>query len=421
MSLLDRIKHSWNAFFDTKEQDKLPLTQPQTSLFYRPDRIRLTAGNDRSIITSIYTRLAIDCASMNFRHVRLDEKGRYIEDIESGLNNCLSLEANKDQISSALIRDFALTLFDEGCAVIVPVDTTGDPFESSYDILSVRIGTVVQWYPDIVRIRLYNDRTGKKEDITLPKKMVGIVENPFYTIMNEPNSTAKRLMRKLSLLDISDEKSASNRLDMIVQLPYSTRTELKRAQAADRRKEIEDQLVGSPYGIAYIDSTERITQLNRSVDNQLLSQIEALTRTLYSQLGLTEEIMNGTADEKTMNNYYARTIEPITSAFVDELRRKFLTKTARTQKQTIMCFRDPFKLIPATEIAEMADKFTRNEIMTSNEIRQVMGLTPSEDPKANELRNANISAAKDEIRRDVDGNEIDVGVKDTPQEVLSNG
>lgn len=418
MSFLDRIKHSWDVFFNAEKRDQKIQNQQigVNSYFYRPDRVHLTGANDKTIITSIYNRMALDVASMKFRHVQLDTNERFIKEVNSKLNIALSLDSNKDQISRAFIQDCVMSLFDEGCIAIVPTVTINDPFDERFDIECLRIGQIVEWYPDNVRIKLYNDRTGQKQTILLPKRMVAIIENPFYSIMNEPNSTAKRLARKLSLLDISDEKSASNRLDMLVQLPYSTRNEIKRNQAAERRKEIEDQLVGSPYGIAYIDSTEHVIQLNRAVDNQLLSQIIELTKTLYSQLGLTEEIMNGTADPKTMNNYYSRTIEPITSALCDEMTRKFLTKTARTQGKTIMCFRDPFKLLPATDLAEIADKFTRNEVMTSNEIRQVVGLKPSEDPKANELRNANISAAKDEIRRDIDGNEINVGVENTTQE-----
>ncbi len=419
MSLFDRIKHSWNAFFNADKNNlELPTTQP-ISYFYNPLLVRLTGGKDQSIISSIYNRIAVDCSQLDFRHVNLDDNNRFISERNSKLNNCLTIEANIDQTARQFILDCVLSLFDEGCVAVVPVDTTTDPLDSSFDIETMRVGRIMQWYPQLVQVRVYNEKTGQKEDIILPKKMVAIIENPFYSIMNEPNSTVKRLMRKLALLDITDEKSASNRLDLIFQLPYATKNELKREQAERRRNDIEKQLKESPYGMAYIDSTERVIQLNRSVDNQLLSQIELLTRTLYSQLGITEEIMNGTADEKTMNNYYSRTIEPVVTAIVDEFKRKFLTKTARTQKQSIMFFRDPFKLVPVSQIAEMADKFTRNEIMSSNEFRPIIGLKPSEDPKANELRNANIAAAKDEIRRDVDGNIIDVGVNN--KEEKENG
>ncbi|MDD3040073.1 phage portal protein [Bacteroides sp.] len=359
---------------------------------YRPDRPRFTRGNKNSIVTSVYNRIALDTASINISHVQLDSGGRYVSTITSGLNSCLSLEANIDQTGRALIQDIVMSMLDEGCIAIVPIDTTDDPkFTSSYDINSVRVGKIIDWYPKHVKVRVYNDKTGVKEDVTLPKSIVGIVENPLYAVINEPNSTMQRLIRKLNLLDAVDEQSSSGKLDLIIQLPYVIKSEARRKQAEDRRKDIENQLAGSKFGIAYTDGTERITQLNRSVENNLMAQIEYLTSMLYSQLGITQSILDGTADDKTMLNYYNRTIEPIISAIVDEIKRKFLTKTARSQNKSISFFRDPFKLVPVSQIAEIADKFTRNEIMTSNEIRQVVGLMPAEDPKADELRNKNLS------------------------------
>lgn len=388
-TLGSRLRHAWNAFRnrDPTEQFK----DIGAGYYYRPDRVRLTRGNERSIVTSIYNRIAIDVASIDIKHCRLDDNERFVSEIDSNLNSCLTLEANIDQTARAFRQDIVMSMFDEGCVAIVPVDTTLDPNKTnSYDILSMRTGKIIEWYPQHVKVRVYNEKTGKKEDITVPKSTVGIIENPLYSIINEPNSTMQRLIRKLSLLDITDEQTASGKLDLIIQLPYVIKTEARRQQAENRRKDIEMQLASSKYGIAYTDGTERITQLNRSVENNLLKQIESLTSTLYSQLGITQAILDGTADEKTMLNYNNRTIEPIVSAIVDEMKRKFLTKTARSQKQTILFFRDPFKLVPVNDIAEIADKFTRNEITTSNEIRQIIGLKPSDDPKADQLINSNI-------------------------------
>ena len=388
-TLGSRLRHAWNAFRnrDPTEQFK----DIGASYYYRPDRVRLSRGNERSIVTSIYNRIAIDVASIDIKHCRLDDNERFLSEIDSNLNSCLTLEANIDQTARAFRQDIVMSMFDEGCVAIVPVDTTLDPNKTnSYDILSMRTGKILEWYPQHVKVRVYNEKTGRKEDITVPKSTVGIIENPLYSIINEPNSTMQRLIRKLSLLDITDEQTASGKLDLIIQLPYVIKTEARRQQAENRRKDIEMQLASSKYGIAYTDGTERITQLNRSVENNLLKQIESLTSTLYSQLGITQAILDGTADEKTMLNYNNRTIEPIVSAIVDEMKRKFLTKTARSQKQTILFFRDPFKLVPVNDIAEIADKFTRNEITTSNEIRQIIGLRPSDDPKADQLINSNI-------------------------------
>ena len=390
MGFMDRIKHSWNAFMN-----KDPTYNYQnigTSYSYRPDRTRLTRGNERSIVNSIYTRIALDVASIGVKHCRLDENGRFESVIDSNLNNCLTVEANIDQTSRAFLQDIVMSMLDEGSVAIVPVDTTLDPrVTSSYDILSMRTGKIIDWYPSHVRVRLYNDKTGRREEVLLQKKSVAIIENPFYSIMNEPNSTNQRLIRKLNLLDAIDEQSGSGKLDMIVQLPYSVKSPIQEARAESRRQNLEKQLSGSKYGIAYIDSTEKITQLNRPIENQLMKQIEYLTSMLHGQLGITQAILDGTADEQTQLNYITHTVEPIISAIVDEMNRKFLTKTARTQNQTIAFFRDPFKLVPVNNIAEIADKFTRNEIMTSNEIRQVIGMKPSDDPKADQLVNSNIS------------------------------
>lgn len=389
-TLGSRLRHAWNAFRNRDPTEQFRDVGP--GYYYRPDRVRLTRGNERSIVTSIYNRIAIDVASVDIKHCRLDDNERIVSEIDSGLNSCLKLEANLDQTARVFKQDIVMSMFDEGCVAIVPVDTTLDPNKTnSYDILSMRTGKILEWYPQHVKVRVYNEKTGKKEDITVPKSTVGIIENPLYAIINEPNSTMQRLIRKLSLLDITDEQTASGKLDLIIQLPYVIKTEARRQQAENRRKDIEMQLASSKYGIAYTDGTERITQLNRSVENNLLKQIESLTSTLYSQLGITQAILDGTADEKTMLNYNNRTIEPIVSAIVDEMKRKFLTKTARSQKQTILFFRDPFKLVPVNDIAEIADKFTRNEILTSNEIRQIIGLKPSDDPKADQLINSNIA------------------------------
>lgn len=390
MSFGSRLKHAWNAFTGTDYTTYQDVGPGYSS---RPDRIRLTRGNERSIITSVYNRIALDVAALNVQHIRLDENGRFLSVIQDGLNTCLTVEANIDQTARAFIQDIVVSMLDEGCVAIVPVDTTYDPsVTGSYDIQTMRVGKILDWYPQHVRVRLYNERTGTKENILVPKSTVAIIENPLYAVVNEPNSTMQRLIRKLNLLDVIDEQSGSGKLDLIIQLPYVIKTEARRQQAENRRKDIEAQLSGTKYGIAYADGTERITQLNRSVNNNLMSQIEYLTSMLYSQLGITQSILDGTADEKTMLNYNNRTIEPIISAIVDEMKRKFLTKTARSQFQSISFFRDPFKLVPVNDIAEIADKFTRNEIMTSNEIRQVIGMKPSDDPRADELRNKNLSA-----------------------------
>lgn len=390
MSFGSRLKHVWNAFTGNVQTNYRDLGMSSS---YRADRPRMSRGNERSIVTSVYNRIALDVAALNVQHVRLDENGRFLSVIDDGLNNCLTLAANVDQTARSFIQDVVISMFDEGSVAIVPVDTTTDPNVSgSYDIQSLRVGQILDWYPQYIRARVYNEQTGRKEDIVVPKSAVAIIENPLYAVINEPNSTMQRLIRKLNLLDVIDEQSGSGKLDLIIQLPYVIKTEARRRQAENRRKDIENQLSGSKYGIAYTDGTEHITQLNRSVNNNLMSQIEYLTSMLYSQLGITQSILDGTADEKTMLNYNNRTIEPIISAIVDEMKRKFLTKTARSQHQSISFFRDPFKLVPVNDIAEIADKFTRNEIMTSNEIRQVVGMKPSEDPRADELRNKNLSA-----------------------------
>ena len=394
LALGNRLKHAFNAFTN---RDPTYYRNIGSSYSTRPDRPRLSRGNERSIVTSIFNRIAIDVASIDIKHCRLDNNGRFIEEIDSGLNNCLGLEANIDQTGRAFIQDTVMSMLDEGCVAIVPVDTTLNPkITNSYDILSMRTGKIIDWYPAHVKVRVYNDKTGEKEDIILPKKQVGIIENPLYAVVNEPNSNMQRLIRKLSLLDVTDEQTASGKLDLIIQLPYAVKSDLRKRQADDRVKAIEDQLATNKYGIAYIDGTEKVTQLNRSVENNLLKQIEYLTGMAFSQIGITQSILDGSADEKTMLNYYNRTIDPIISVIVDEMKRKFLTKTARSQQQSILYFRDPFKLVPVNDIAEIADKFTRNEIMTSNEIRQIVGMKPSDDPKADELRNSNISQSNEE-------------------------
>ncbi len=391
LALGSRLKHGWNAFKNNRDPTNYYAGVGVPSS-YRPDRPRLTRGNERSIITAIYNRLSLDIASMTIQHVQLDDNGRFTETKKSPLNNCLTLEANIDQTARAFIQDIALSMMDEGCVAIVPIDTSIDPKVSgSYDIETMRTGKIVDWYPRDVRVRVYNDNTGLKEDLLLPKRVVGIIENPFYVVMNESSSTMQRLIRKLTLLDAIDEQSGSGKLDLIIQLPYVVKSQARREQARARRDEIEQQLSGTKYGIAYTDGTERITQLNRPIENNLMKQIEYLTSMLYSQLGITQSVLDGTADEKTMLNYLNRTVEPFVSAIVNEMKRKFLTKTARSQGQTIMFYNDPFRLVPVSDIAEIADKFTRNEIMTSNEIRQVIGMKPADDPKADELRNSNIS------------------------------
>jgi hypothetical protein len=404
LNLSTRLVHAWNAF-TSRDPTQYIITGPGYSS--RPDRPRLSRGNEKSIATSIFNRIALDVSSVSIKHCRLDKNGRYVEDIDSGLNNCLTLEANKDQTGRAFIQDAVLSMLDEGCVALVPVETTIDPKNSnSYQIDSMRTGKITEWYPDMVRVRLYNDRTGEKEEILLPKSQVAIIENPLYAVVNEYNSTMQRLIRKLSLLDVTDEQTASGKLDLIIQLPYVIKTETRREQVERRRKDIIKQLAGSQYGIAYTDGTEKITQLNRSLENNLLKQVEYLTNMVYSQLGITQSVLDGTADEKTMLNYTNRTVEPIISAIVDELKRKFLTKTARSQLQSIVYFRDPFRLVPVNDIAEIADKFTRNEIMTSNEIRQIVGMQPSKDPKADELVNSNISQAKQDIPQTSNATEV---------------
>lgn len=391
MSIGSRLKHAWNAFITNRDPTRY-IQSLGPGFSSRPDRPRLSRGNERTIVTSIYNRIALDVACISIKHCRLDDNGRYISEVNSGLNNCLNLEANIDQTGRAFIQDVVLSMFDEGCVAIVPVDTTLNPKDTnSYDIQTMRTGKIVEWYKHDVKVRIYNDNIGEKQEIILPKNQVAIVENPLYAVINEPNATMQRLIKKLRLLDVSDERTLSGKLDLIIQLPYSTRTDIKKEQAERRRETLESQLVDSKYGIAYADATEKIIQLNRSVENNLMSQIEYLINQLYSQLGLTQSVMDGTADEKTMLNYNNRTIEPIIAAIVDEMKRKFLTKTARTKGQSIMYFKDPFKLVPVNDIAEIADKFTRNEIMTSNEIRQIVGMKPSSDPKADELVNSNIS------------------------------
>lgn len=406
MGFINRLKHGWNAFMN---KDPTPYQTGLGAASYdNPSRPRLTMGNERSIITTIYNRISTDVASIDIEHVVLDDNKRFTGNVEDGLNYCLTTEANIDQASRAFKQDIVLKLLDEGCVAIVPVDTTMDPVHGNvYDIQSLRTAKIINWYPRSIRVRIYNDHTGEFEELDLPKKMVAIVENPFYAIMNEQNSTAHRLKRKLSILDFIDDRSGSDKLDLIIQLPYTIKSEAKKAQVKERRKEITEQLATSEYGIAYIDSTEHITQLNRSIDNNLLKQVEYFTNLLFSQLGMTVEILNGTADEDTMNNYYNRIVEPILAAVVDEMNRKFLTKTARTKGHAIKYFRDPFKLVSTTNLAELADKFTRNCIMTSNEFRQVIGLRPVDDPKADTLTNNNISASKTELDQMYNKNSTD--------------
>ena len=390
-TLLERFQSGWNAFMNRDPTDIYKYSDSEAISIYRPDRPKLSRGSERSIITTVFNRIAIDVASTTIEHVRLDQNDRFVSVIDSGLNNCLTVEANKDQTGRAFIQDIVMSMFDEGCIAVVPVDTTKDPeMTDSYDIRSMRVGKILEWRPNHVKVLLYNDRTGKKEELLLQKAAVAIIENPFFAIMNEPNSTMQRLIRKFSLLDIVDEQTGSGKLDMIIQLPYIIKTDARRTQAENRRKDIEMQLASSKYGIAYTDGTEKITQLNRPLENKLLSQVEYLTNLLYSQLGITVEILNGTADEKTMLNYHNRIIEPTVSAIVDEMKRKFLTKTARSQKQSIYYFKDPFKLTPVSDLAEIADKFTRNEIMSSNEFRQIIGMKPSDNPRADELANKNL-------------------------------
>ena len=396
ISFGSRLKHAWNAFFNNRDPTISWNVGPGYS--YRPDRPRLTRGNERSIVTSVYNRIGIDAAAIDIRHVRLDENGRFVKNMDTSLNDCLSLSANIDQTGRAFIQDVVMSMLDEGCVAIVPIDTDINPRDGSFSIETMRTGKILEWHPEHIRVQVYNDHTGRKEELLCPKKTAAIIENPLYSVMNEPNSTMQRLIRKLNLLDVVDEQTSSGKLDLIIQLPYVIKSDARRQQAEIRRKLLEEQLAGSKYGIGYADGTERIVQLNRPVENNLMSQVEYLTSMLYSQLGITQSVLDGTADDKTMNNYYNRTIEPILSAIVEEMRRKFLTKTARSQRQTIAFFRDPFKLVPVSMIAEIADKMTRNEIMSPNELRQVVGMKPSEHPKSDELRNRNLNqSGKEEV------------------------
>ena len=408
LSIGSRFKRAWNAFTN---RDPTPFFNSMgASYSYRPDRTRFTRGNEKTIVTAVYNKIAIDVAALDTQHCKLDENGGYISPINSGLNNCLTLEANKDQTSRSFIQDIVMSMFDEGVVAVVPIDTSDNPnFTNSYDIYTMRVAQVLEWFPDHVRLKVYNDITGVKEEVIVHKSNVAIIENPLFAIINEPNSVMQRLVRKLALLDSIDEQSGSGKLDLIVQLPYIIKSEARKEQADDRRKEIENQLAGSKYGIAYIDGTEKITQLNRPVENNLMGQIEYLTNMLFSQLGITQTILDGTADEKTMLNYFNRTVEPIVSAIVDEFKRKFLTKTARSQNQSIAFFRDPFKLAPINDIAEIADKFTRNEIFTKNEIRQIVGKKPSNDPKADKLINSNIA------QPDVKQESVDTNIENTKE------
>ena len=396
MALVDRLQHAWNAFL-SKDSTRDYRYYGETS-YYNPIRTRRLGGSERSIVTAVYNRIALDVASIDIFHARLDEHGRYEESIQSGLNECLTLSANIDQTAKAFIQDVVISMMDEGAIAIVPVDTTTNPtISGSFDIHSMRVGKIKQWRPEYVTIELYNDRVGRREEVTLPKKSVAIIENPLYAVINEPSSTMQRLIHKLNLLDVIDEQSGSGKLDLIIQLPYVIKSDARKQQAEQRRKDIEMQLAGSKYGIAYTDGTEKITQLNRPVENNLLKQVEYLTSMLYSQLGITQEILNGSANEETMLNYYNRTVEPIVAAIVDEMKRKFLTKTARTQGQSIVYFRNPFKLVPVSDIAEISDKLTRNEIASSNEIRQIIGWKPSKEPGADELRNKNLNQSAEEL------------------------
>lgn len=420
LTLTSRVKKAWNAFVNNRDPTAANIRYRDIGMgyVYRPDRVRFSRGNERSIVTSVYNRIAMDVASIAIRHCRIDDNGRYIEDIKSGLNDCLTVEANIDQTGRAFIQDAVMSMFDEGAVALVPVDTSVDPRKTnSYDILSMRTGKILEWYPAHVKVRVYNDRTGRKEDITLPKRSVAIIENPLYAVINEPNSTMQRLIRKLNILDAIDEQSGSGKLDLIIQLPYVIKSEARQQQAEKRRKDIEDQLKG-PYGIAYTDGTEKITQLNRPVENNLMKQIEYLMNQLYGQIGMTPSVLDGTANEQEMLNYNNRTIEPIISAIVGAMRRSFLTKTARTQGQTVMFFRDHFKLVPVSQIADIADKFTRNEILSSNEIRQIIGMKPSNDPKADELRNSNLNHPDEGDALDLPDNTDESGLMDVPISAL---
>ena len=398
-SFFSRLQHAWNAFFN--KDPTVVYRDYGPGYASRPDRTQLSRGNERSIVTAIYNRIAVLVSMVDIKHIRLDQDGRYIEDIASDMNECLTTSANIDQTGRAFIQDVVTSMLDEGCVAVIPVDTTFNPEKTgAYDIQSMRTGKILEWHPETIRVRVYNEKKGEKEDIFVPKKIAAIIENPFYAVMNEPSSTLQRLIKKLNLLDVIDEQSGSGKLNMIIQLPYVIKTEARRQQAENRRKDIEDQLANSKYGIAYTDGTEKVTQINRAVENNLMSQIEYLTSMLYSQLGINQAILDGTADEKTMLNFMNNTIEPILVAITEEMNRKFLTKTARTQGQKITFFDDPFRLIPVNQVAEIADKFTRNEIMTSNEVRQKIGMKPSDNPRADELRNANISESKQQFAQD---------------------
>jgi hypothetical protein len=415
MGVLDRLKHAWNTFVSEENSQPISYYDLGYSSTFRPDRVRFSKGNEKSIVTAIYNRIAIDCSTVQMKHVKIDHDERLLETVESGLNNCLTVEANKDQQSRAFIQDIVMSLFDEGAVAIVPIDTTVNINKGSFDINSMRTGKILQWYPDHVEVEVYNDRKGIRENLRLPKKSVAIIENPHYAVMNEKNSILQRLIMKLNILDVIDQQSGSGKLDLIIQLPYVVKTDARRAQADKRRKDMEDQLTNSKYGIAYTDGTEKITQLNRSVENNLLKQIEYLTSMLNGQLGINESILDGSADETVMLNYMNRTIEPILAAISLEFNRKFLTKTARTQGHTIKYFNDPFRLVTVTNLAEIADKFTRNEIMTSNEMRQVIGMRPIKDPKADELRNKNLNPGE---KQEVATKETEV-VKEPP--ITSDG
>jgi hypothetical protein len=399
---LTRLRHAWNAFSNRDPT----LYNKGPSYYYRPDRPRFSRGNERSIVTSVFNRIALDVAAVDIRHVMLDENKRYIKDVDSDLNNCLTLEANLDETARAFRQDVVISMFDEGNIAIAPIDYEGDLFLSEkYDIQTMRVGKIVEWFPQYVKVRVYNEKTGQKVDLVLPKKTTAIIENPLYAVINEPNSTMQRLVRKLNLLDAVDEQSSSGKLDLIIQLPYVIKSEARKNQAEKRRREIEEQLSGSKYGIAYTDGTERITQLNRAVENNLMNQVKYLTEMLYSQLGITQSILDGTADEKTMLNYQNRTIEPILSAITDEMKRKFLSKASREKGESILFFNNPFKLVPLINMAEITDKFTRNEVMSPNEIRQIIGMKPSENPEADELRNRNINQSSEEAKKSINEEE----------------
>jgi len=403
----DRLKSAWNAFMNKDPTEKEVQEERGFSYYYKPDVIKVSCGNDRNIITSIINRIAVDCASIDIRHVKLDDSDRFASYVKSSLDDCLTIEANIDQTGRGLIEDIVLSMLDDGTTAVIPIDTSSNPITGAFNIYSLRVGKIIEWKPSYIKVRCYNERTGKKEEIWAAKATSAILENPFYAVMNDTNSTARRLSRKLSLLDSIDEKKNSNKLNMVIQLPYVTRNEMKQRQAEERVKNLENQLENSPHGIAYSDGTEKIIQLNRPLDNGIIDEVKYLTEQLYQQLTMTPGVLDGTADEKTMNNYYSRTVEPIMNCIVEEMRRKFLTKTARTQGQSIMYFRDPFKLAPISSVAELADKFTRNTIMTANEVRQAIGMVPSQDPRADELKNANISEAKDQEHINVNGQDID--------------